>query len=115
MSLNQFLKENFPDLELMPSLFYSWDISIRFELGVGYSSDYAYRNSPYLQGVYHRAIELFKTLHSDQDDIFIVVDVHDYADGSKNSPKVFSRYIKEKSVLYRLKHNTIPFPEDDEG
>lgn len=116
MILNDFMNENFPNLELRPPLFYSWKIGIRFELGVDYDSDYAYKNSPYLQGVYNRAITLFKSLHSHNDDIYIVVDVNDYADGFKHKPRIFSRYIKEKSVLYGLKQKTIPyiFPDDDE-
>ena len=116
MILNDFMNENFPNLQLCPPLLYSWKVGIRFELGVNYSSDYAYKNSPYLQGVYNRAIALFKSLHFDNDDIYIIVDVNDYADGFKYRPKIFSRYIKEKSVLYKLNQKTIPyiFPEDDE-
>ncbi|MCL6572905.1 MAG: DUF3885 domain-containing protein [Bacillus sp. (in: Bacteria)] len=111
------MNENFPNLELRPPLFYSWKISIRFELGVDYDRNNDYENSPYLQGVYKRAITLFKSLHSHNDDIYIVVDVNDYADGdtSKNKLNIFSRYIKEKSVLYGLNQKTIPyiFPDDD--
>ena len=118
MLLNDFMNENFPNLELRPPLFYSWKIGIRFELGVDYDKNCAYKNSPYLQGVYSRVITLFKSLFSDKDDIYIVVDVNDYADGDtfKHKLNIFSRYIKDKSVLYRLTQNTIPyiFPEDDE-
>ncbi|MFE4814407.1 hypothetical protein ACFQ9Y_25305 [Peribacillus simplex] len=56
MLLKDFMNENFPNLELRPPLFYSWKTGIRFELGVDYDSDYAYENSPYIQGVYKRAI-----------------------------------------------------------
>ncbi len=117
MFLNHYMNKNFPNLELRPPLFYSWEIGIRFELGVDYDSDYAYENSPYLQGVYKRAITLFKFLHSQNDVIYIVVDVDDFADGFKHKLKTFSTYVKEKSDLYRLSHKTIPyiFPEDNEN
>lgn len=48
--------------------------------------------------------------------IYIVIDVNDYAEVYKHKTRIFSRYIKEKSVLYRLKQKTIPyiFPDDDE-
>ncbi|MGE7932456.1 DUF3885 domain-containing protein [Viridibacillus arvi] len=112
------MNENFPNLELRPPLFYSWEIGIRFELGVDYDKNYAYKNSLYLQEAYSRVITLFKSMFSDKDDLYIVVDVNDYADGEtfKHKLNIFSRYIKEKSVLYRLSQNTIPyiFPEDDE-
>lgn len=118
MFLEDFMNENFPGLELRPALFYSWKPAIRFELGVNYHSDYAYDNSPYLQGVYHRAISLFKALHSQDDDILIIVDVNDFENGKtfKRKIKAFSHYIKEKSVLYRLKQKTMPyiFQEEDE-
>ena len=84
-------------------MFYSWKIGIRFELGVDYDSDFAYENSPYLQGVYKRAITLFKSLHSNNDDIYIVVDVSDYADDFKLKSKTFSRYIKGEIGLIWVK------------
>ena len=34
MELKYFMEENYPNLELRPPLFYSWDIGIRFEVGV---------------------------------------------------------------------------------
>lgn len=70
MHLNDFMNENFPNLELRPPVFYSWKIGIRFELGVDYDHSNAYENSPYLQGVYKRAITLFNALHSHNDDIY---------------------------------------------
>lgn len=115
MLLNDFMNENFPNLELRPPVFYSWKIGIRFELGVDYDSDFAYENSPYLQGVYKRSITLFKSLHSNNDDIYIVVDVSDYADDFKLKSKTFSRYIKKKSVLYGLNQKTIIHDDDEEG
>ena len=116
MLLNDFMNENFRNLELKPPLFYSWNIGIRFELGVDYDYPYAYENSLYLQQVYKRAITLFKSLHSPNDDIYIVIDVNDHSNGFRYKSKNFPRYIKEKSVLYRLNQKTIPyiFPEDDE-
>ncbi|WP_076370665.1 DUF3885 domain-containing protein [Peribacillus simplex] len=109
------MNENFPNLELRPPLFYTWKTGIRFELGVDYDSDYAYENSPYLQGVYKRAITLFKSLHSHKDDIYIVVDVNDYSDGFKHKSNTFSRYIKEKPLLYRLNQTTTFHDDDEEG
>jgi len=116
MILNDYMTKYFPNLELRPPLFYSWNISIRFELGVEHDSDDAYENIPYIQGVYQRAIALFNSLHSINDEIYLVVDVNDHTNGIKSKPKIFNRYIKNKSLLYRLKQKTIPyvFPEDDE-
>ncbi|MEW9109591.1 MAG: DUF3885 domain-containing protein [Cytobacillus gottheilii] len=118
MQVDQFMESNFSGLALRPPLFYHWDVGIRFELGVDYEFDNIYENCPYIRGVYDRAITLFKTVHSPADDLFMVVDVHDYAEGEvfKRKLNTFSKYIKKKSVLYKLQENTIPFvfPEDDE-
>ena len=89
-----------------------------FKLGVNYDCTNIYENCPYLEGVYNRAITLFQSLHSKTDDIYIVVDVNDFADGEtfKHKLNIFSKYVKEKSDLFKLQKNTIPyvFPEDDE-
>ena len=118
MRLNEYMLETFPNLELRPPLFYNGDIGIRFILGVNYDCNNIYENCPYLEGVYNRAITLFQFLHFKTDDMYIVVDVNDYADGEtfKHKLNIFSKYVKEKSDLFKLQKNTIPyvFPEDDE-
>ncbi|MDN7240690.1 DUF3885 domain-containing protein [Planococcus sp. N028] len=117
MKLTRFMQEKFPDLELRPPLFYNWDIGIRFELGVGWERGMAYYDSPYLLGCYKRAITLFEAIHKPTDDIFVVIDVLDLKRGKTINRELqnFSPYV-EKSLLYRVKHQTLPFiyPEDDE-
>lgn len=117
MQLNDFMHENYPNLELRPPLFYSWDIGIRFELGVEWKREYDYPNNPYVFGCYKRAITLFESLHSPTEDIFVVMDVNDFDKGKnlKHQLKNFSPFVK-KSLLFRLKHQALPyiFPEDDE-
>jgi hypothetical protein len=112
MLLNDFMNENFTNLELTPPLFYSWDIGIRFELGVEWKREYDYPNNPYIQGCYKRVITLFEALHSLTDDIIIVIDVIDFDKGKniKHKLKNFSNYV-ERSLLYRLQHQI--FLEDD--
>ena len=110
MGLNEYMLETFPNLELRPPLFYNGDIGIRFRLGVNYDCNNIYENCPYLEGVYNRAITLFQFLHATEDDIYIVVDVDDYADGEtfKHKLNIFSKYVK-KSDLFKLQKNTIPY------
>jgi Domain of unknown function (DUF3885) len=118
MKLNEYMNRTFPKLELKQPLFYNWDIGIRFELGVNYNPNDIYPNCTYLNDVYNRTISLFKVLHSPKDDIYIVVDVNDFGNGAtfKKKLNIFSKYIKKKSMLYKLQHITIPYiyPEDDE-
>lgn len=118
MNLADFMNENFTNLELKVPLFYNWEIGIRFELGVNYDRENDRENSPYLQGVYHRAINLFESLHPLDDEIFMVANVNNHGDGATFNRKlqIFSRYVQEKSILKQLKHVTLPYvyPEDDE-
>ncbi|MBT2641536.1 DUF3885 domain-containing protein [Bacillus sp. ISL-41] len=112
------MAKNFPDLPLRPPLFYNWKIGIRFELGVEFDRDYNDENSPYVQEVYKRAISLFHSLHSNNEEIIIVVDADDYEDGKtyKHRGRIISPYLYEKTALYKLQHKGLPyvFPEDDE-
>ncbi|WP_419884061.1 DUF3885 domain-containing protein [Peribacillus sp. B-H-3] len=111
------MHETFPDLELKPPLFYSWDTGIRFELGAEWKREYSYPNSPYVLGCYKRVITLFEALHSSDDDIFVSMDVNDCDKGKYSIRKFsnFSPYV-EKPLLYRLKHEIMPYlyPEDDQ-
>ncbi|MEK5389748.1 DUF3885 domain-containing protein [Margalitia sp. FSL K6-0131] len=117
MQLNDFMHENYPNLELKPPLFYSWDIGIRFELGVEWKREYDYPNNPYVLGCYKRAITLFESLHSPTEDIFVVMDVNDFDKGKnlKHQLNNFPKYVN-KSMQFKLKHQALPyiFPEDDE-
>ncbi|WP_409369071.1 DUF3885 domain-containing protein [Lysinibacillus sp. 38-6] len=117
MQLNDFMHENYRNLQLRLPLFYSWDIGIRFELGVDWKKEYDYPNNPYVVGCYKRAITLFEALHAPNEEIFVVMDIHDFKNGRnlKRKLKNFPRYIN-KSLLFRVKHEALPFiyPEDDE-
>ncbi|WP_052712092.1 DUF3885 domain-containing protein [Domibacillus indicus] len=101
MQVSDYIQNTFPELKLRPPLFYNWETGIRFELGVGYSHKEAYENSPYLQRTYKRAVTLFRSLHAPNDDIYIIVDVNDFADGKTFQRKLkgLSPYIKEKRIL----------------
>ncbi|MCM3453870.1 DUF3885 domain-containing protein [Heyndrickxia oleronia] len=117
MQLNEFMHKNYPNLDLRPPLFYSWDIGIRFELGVEWKRDYDYPNNPYILRCYKRAITLFESVHSPTEDIFVVIDVNDFVKGKnlKHQLKNFRLYVK-KPLLFSLKYQELPyiFPEDDE-
>lgn len=114
MLLNDYMNEHFPQLILRPPLFYNGEIGIRFELG----SDNYYEENNYMQEVYQRAITLFESLHFQYEEIFIVVDVNDFGDSKtyKHKARIYSPYIRSRSLIYTLKHTEMPyiFPEDNE-
>ncbi|MET3659315.1 DUF3885 domain-containing protein [Sporosarcina psychrophila] len=118
MELEKFMATNFPNLVLTPPLFYNWDIGIRFELGVDWKREENKEGSVYLRGVYDRTITLFESLHQEDEEILVVVNAHDYGGkwAFRGKLNLFSRYVRDKSVLYKLQHKMIPYiiPEDDE-
>ena len=118
MTLDDFMKKRFPGLKLGSPLFYAWNVSIRFELGVNDSPVSIHENPFYLQGVYRRAIDLFEALHAPEDEMYLVVDVHDFGSGHalRRKLNVFAKYVKKNAVLRRLQHEnrSYIYPEDDE-
>ncbi|MFC7371603.1 DUF3885 domain-containing protein [Fictibacillus iocasae] len=100
-------------------LFYQWDYAIRFELGVmSLSGD---DDQLYLENVYKKALTLFHSLHEKEDQLIVAASVSDYGYGIKQPGHLhfFSKYIKERSMLRTLTHQTLPYmyaedEEDDE-
>jgi Domain of unknown function (DUF3885) len=117
MLLKNYLNKNFPNLELRKPLYYSWKNAIRFELGIEELRDYE-ADSLYLAEVYKRALILFDSVHQSNDEIFVVANISDYGDGitSRHKLNVFLKYVKQKNILNKLNHTTIPYvyPEDDD-
>lgn len=118
MSLGKYMQKEFPDLKLRPPLFYNYNIGIRFKLGVNDKLENIHESHSYLEEVYKRSVILFESVHSSNDDIYIVVDVNDFGENKARKKKlnIFSKYVKEKAILFKLEHRTIPyvFPEEDE-
>ncbi|WP_224723728.1 DUF3885 domain-containing protein [Paenibacillus vietnamensis] len=117
MIFERFMNEKFPYLVLKPPLFYNWDIGIRFELGD--PRFYDLDTNHYMERVYFRAIELFKALHDNNDEIVIVTNGH-FADKQRNQVKklyLYKRYIKSKRLLRNLRLDVIPyvFADEDEN
>ena len=104
MQSDDYLQKKFPELKLRPPLFYNWDIAIRFELGPDGESNHDYENTTYLEQAYKRAVTLFKSIHSQEDNIYLVVDVDDFADNKAFTRKlsIFAKYVKDKSILRKL-------------
>ncbi|NRF89857.1 DUF3885 domain-containing protein [Paenibacillus frigoriresistens] len=109
MILDDYLHMNFPDLKMCPPLFYNWEYGIRFELGN--PPMFKLDKTSYMQQVYDRAISIYRYLHKDNDEIFIVTNAHfaDKPNPIRRKPKVYRRYINNKNVLQGLHHKLSPY------
>ncbi|GIN20784.1 DUF3885 domain-containing protein [Siminovitchia fordii] len=100
----------FPTLKIKPPLFYNWTSGIRFELG----NPKEHNEVNYMKRVYFRSLSLFRRLHSANDEIFIVADIHHDNEVFRwRKIKIFKHYIKSKEALFRLQHQTIPYVFED--
>ncbi|KOR90337.1 hypothetical protein AM231_15195 [Paenibacillus solani] len=116
MHIKDYMKNHFNDLVLCPPLFYNWDTGIRFELGDP-SIDWAEKDK-YMRQVYIRALEIYKALHNNDDELYVVTMAH-FSNVPKQKVKklnLYKRYINNKTVLKRLNLDIIPniFAEEDE-
>lgn len=112
MFFDDYMSEKFPNLILRPPLFYNWHIGIRFELGNPDEDD----EGVYMERVYKRSLELFKSLHLVEDDIMVVANVHHAGEENmlkRRKLKIFNHYLKRKEVLIQLQHKVIPYVFED--
>ncbi|MDQ0216666.1 hypothetical protein J2S13_003140 [Oikeobacillus pervagus] len=108
----------FPELTLKPSLYYQCEIGIHFELARGlyqFLDDDSY-NMNRFNRVYEQATTIFESLFADEDDIFLVTNVYRHKSSRNGTPrlKLYSRYLKDKSLKYKLKQETLPYVFDGE-
>lgn len=109
-NLNSFLNKNFNGLILEPPLFYSWNYSIRFEI----SNPKIPRNvKENMKQTFQRSITLFNKVFDERDEILLVTDVRTSSNNhflQKKPLNVYKKYIKDKDLLYKLRHQLL----DDE-
>lgn len=109
MALDDYLQKYFPNLMLCPPLFYNWDDGIRFELGN--PPMFKVDKALYMEQVYDRALSIYRHLHKNNDEIYVVTNAHfaDEPNPIRRKPKVYRRYINNKDVLKCLQHKVIPY------
>lgn len=118
MELNTYMDNVFPGLTLKPSLYYQWEIGIHFELANGlyqFLEDDSY-NMKRFNRIYEQATAIFESLFADEDNIFLVTNVYRHKSSRNGTPrlKLYSRYLKDKSLKFKLKQETLPYMFDDE-
>ncbi|MEH6944336.1 DUF3885 domain-containing protein [Bacillus sp. JJ722] len=114
-NLHTFINQYFEGLILRPSLFYSWNYSIRFEIANPEMEHVDKRN---LYQIKERSTGIFNQVIHDTDEILLVTDVHCEKNDNflhKKPTKVYKKYIKSKEVLRKLQYHLLPnvFTEED--
>ena len=113
MDVAKYLNKNFPTVELRPSLFDQWDISIHFSLGKGIYQfkDHYILNLKRFKTVYMQTLALFNELFSPEDDLVLVTNIY-CRKNRKNisSFQVYQPNLKDKKLLKHLQVKTYPYP-----
>ncbi|MEX2461672.1 MAG: DUF3885 domain-containing protein [Paenibacillaceae bacterium] len=92
-TIKQFLQSTLQNIILEPPLFYNNDIGLRFELGVPYRE---LEDPSYFETVHHRSKELFDSVFSNTDEIFLVMKTYQPLpplEVINPGVKVFSNYV----------------------
>jgi hypothetical protein len=106
-TLSEFLKEHFNNLKLDPSLFYSSQYGIRFEIAIPLMEHEDKRN---LRQIEERSTGLFNKVFQPGNDVLLITDIHCEKNDhflQKRPAKVYQKYIKNKELRLILQHKTI--------
>ncbi|MEW6980056.1 DUF3885 domain-containing protein [Bacillus pumilus] len=111
---DMFLKNNFPDLLLTPSLFYQWPFGLRFEV-----ADWSIeKEADVLEKAGDRAFEIVKYAFHPGDDMLLVTDVYTKHahELTKRKLLVYQKYV-HRQVRNRLRHEPLTYvrPELEEA
>ncbi|MFK2826890.1 DUF3885 domain-containing protein [Bacillus sp. B190/17] len=114
MNITKYLKEKFPSVQLVSSIYYQWDIGIHFSLG---GEIYQFKENDELnlerfRLVYKQASTIFNELFEQNDDLFLVTNVYKYKTKKQRTRKlkVYQPFLKYKSTLNRIQVRTYPYP-----
>ncbi|OEH92466.1 hypothetical protein BFG57_15840 [Bacillus solimangrovi] len=117
MALKEYLNSTFPGLQLKSNLYDEWDIRLHIRLaeGIYQFKDNGQLNLEMFEMVYYQALTIFNHLFSEQDEIFLVTNVcHRKRNYRKVKVKVYDRYLKNKSLKYKVRQEVKPCLFDDE-
>jgi hypothetical protein len=105
-----YLHTYFPKLSLQPPIFYSWDIGIRFQMGESWKQK---GKILYLQDVYDRAIKLFRTIFHTDDNLVVVINVHQEKKKQLKKTNIYNKYVTNRAVRFTFRHFQMPFMFDE--
>ncbi|MCM3725086.1 DUF3885 domain-containing protein [Neobacillus cucumis] len=114
MNIKDYLNERFSTLELVPSIYYQWDIGIHFSLA---GEIYQFKKNDGLnlerfRLVYKQTSTLFNELFEQNDDLFLVTNVYKNKTKEKSTRKlkVYQPFLKCKCHLNGIQVKTYPYP-----
>lgn len=117
MNIKAYLNKNFPKVNLVPTIYHQWDMSIHFSLGEGI---YQFKENDQLNlerfnTVYKQTLTIFNELFDQGDDLILVTNIYRQIGQQKiNKLKVYKPNLKDQSKLKKLQVKTYPYPFDND-
>ncbi len=114
-NIDNYMKKQFPDIELKSPLFYNPPITIRFDLGGNFFYEIEKEK---VEDVIYRSLTLFKALNSNMDDVFVITFV-DYWDDEpitsveEEVTKTLNKAIKSVTD-YKINKNQLEYRYKDD-
>ena len=114
MNIMDYLRGKFPTVELIPSIYYQWDIGIHFSLGgeIYQFKDNDDLNLDRFRLVYKQTSTIFNELFEQNDELFFVTNVYKHKTKEKHTRKlkVYQPFLKCKNSFTRIQVKTYPYP-----
>lgn len=117
MRIIEYLNENFPTVELIPSVYYQWEIGIHFSLGEGI---YQFKqngdlNLEMFNTAYKQTLTIFNELFDKNDELFLVTNNYKSKTQRQTTKlKVYQPNLRDKNKLKKLQMKTYPYPFEEE-
>ena len=118
MNITEYLNKNFPTVELVPTVYYQWDLGIHFSLGEGIYQlrENGELNLERFRTGYKQTLTIFNELFDQNDDLFLVTNIYrQKTQQLTKKMKVYQPNLRNKNNLKQLQVKTYPYPfEEDE-
>lgn len=116
MNIEEYLDKRFPTVELVPTIYYQWDIGIHFSLGEGIYQlkENGELNLERFHTGYKQALTIFKELYDQNDDLFLVTNIYRRKTQQQRKMKVYYPNLRDKNNLKRLQVKTYPYPFEED-
>lgn len=112
MNVTEYLDKNFPGLQLIPSIYKQWPISIHFLLGEGiYQFDEKGKlRLRRFEKAFQQAWTIFNELFDQEDDLILVTNVYFQKQQKTKKIKIYQPNLRDKNKLNKLNVETYPYP-----
>lgn len=113
--VENYLQDNFQNLQLCMPLFYNWTTGIRFEIGC---PDMDFEDKQYYKFAFIRSKMIFDEIFFDDTNIYIVINEHKdigVSVGETEGINIYKKYLNDKGRYKEVEIQEIPYCYQEDG